>query len=83
MIWKQFLPKTATFVLKTLVVLYRLLLAPFMGGQCRFSPSCSAYALEALDVHPPARAAWLSLKRLAKCHPWHAGGHDPVKGLLS
>jgi len=61
---------------------YRLLLSPLMPGRCRFTPSCSAYALEALDQHGPAKGLWLTVRRLARCHPisWLGGssGFDPV-----
>lgn len=57
---------------------YRLLLSPFFGTQCRFYPTCSAYAREAVEVHGPLVGAWLALKRIVKCGPWHAGGVDPV-----
>jgi len=61
---------------------YRLLLSPLMPGRCRFTPSCSAYALEALDRHGPAKGLWLTLRRLGRCHPisWLGGssGFDPV-----
>ena len=61
-----------------LIAGYRLLLSPFLGASCRFYPSCSAYALEAIDTHGALRGTWLSLRRLSKCHPWHPGGVDPV-----
>ncbi|GAA5178297.1 MULTISPECIES: membrane protein insertion efficiency factor YidD [Halomonadaceae] len=63
-----------------LVVLrgYQYLISPLLGPRCRFWPSCSNYAIEALRLHGPARGGWLALKRIAKCHPWHAGGIDPV-----
>ncbi len=57
---------------------YRYALSPLLGVRCRFHPSCSAYALEAFERHGTARGAWLALRRLARCHPWHPGGHDPV-----
>ena len=57
---------------------YRLLLSPWIGNSCRFEPSCSAYALGALEAHGAAAGSYLTLARLARCHPWCAGGHDPV-----
>jgi hypothetical protein len=59
---------------------YRLLLKPWLGSACRFEPTCSAYALEALQHHGAARGALLSGWRLARCHPWCDGGLDPVPG---
>lgn len=57
---------------------YQLLLAPFAGGACRFTPSCSAYALEALTTHGVWRGGRLALARVAKCHPFGSSGIDPV-----
>jgi putative membrane protein insertion efficiency factor len=57
---------------------YRLLLSPWLGSACRFEPTCSAYALRALEIHGAAAGSYLTLRRLARCHPWCAGGHDPV-----
>ena len=57
---------------------YRLILSPWLGSQCRFEPSCSAYALGALERHGALWGSYLTLRRLGRCHPWCAGGHDPV-----
>jgi uncharacterized protein len=57
---------------------YRLLLSPWLGSSCRFTPSCSAYALQALEQHGAAGGTYLTLARLVRCHPWCEGGHDPV-----
>lgn len=65
-------------LIRWLIVAYRWLLSPVLGQHCRFHPSCSTYALEAFERYPLARAARLTLARLAKCHPWHPGGYDPL-----
>jgi hypothetical protein len=61
-----------------LVRAYRLVLSPWLGSACRFEPSCSLYALQALERHGAARGGWLTARRLVRCHPWCDGGHDPV-----
>jgi len=57
---------------------YQLLLSPLLPPSCRFTPSCSAYAHEALMRHGAVRGSWLAARRLARCHPWNPGGYDPV-----
>lgn len=57
---------------------YRYLVSPWLGNHCRFYPSCSQYAMDAVHTHGALRGGWLSLRRLSRCHPWHAGGIDPV-----
>lgn len=60
------------------ITLYRWTLSPLLGPCCRFYPSCSQYAAEAILQHGPLRGLWLALRRLLRCHPWHPGGLDPV-----
>jgi putative membrane protein insertion efficiency factor len=60
------------------VKLYRVVLSPYVGQQCRFTPSCSCYAIEALHKYGVVRGGYMSLLRLLRCHPWCAGGFDPV-----
>lgn len=60
------------------VIGYRRFISPLLGPRCRFAPSCSEYALEALRQHGAARGLWLAVRRLARCHPFHPGGYDPV-----
>lgn len=62
------------------VRLYRLLLSPWLGNSCRYQPTCSVYALEALERHGAVKGGWLAAKRLASCHPWGGHGYDPVPG---
>jgi putative membrane protein insertion efficiency factor len=57
---------------------YRRFLGPLLGGQCRFSPTCSRYGLDALERHGAIRGSWLTACRIARCHPWGGSGHDPV-----
>jgi putative membrane protein insertion efficiency factor len=65
-------------VLLGVVEAYRLLLSPVLGGHCRYVPSCSRFAEEALERHGARRGAWLAVKRVLRCHPFRAGGYDPV-----
>jgi putative membrane protein insertion efficiency factor len=68
--------------MKTLLLLllraYQLGISPFLGQNCRFYPSCSEYATQAIRSHGPAKGSLLTARRLCKCHPWHPGGFDPV-----
>jgi putative membrane protein insertion efficiency factor len=65
-------------LIRALIRGYQLLLSPWLRPSCRYYPSCSQYAIEALDSHGVVRGGILALRRLARCHPWHAGGYDPV-----
>ena len=70
-----------SFVVRLLLLplrFYQRWISPALGPRCRFAPSCSHYAAEALQVHGPLRGSWLATRRLLRCHPWNPGGHDPV-----
>ncbi len=61
-----------------LIRCYQYVLSPWLGNQCRYTPTCSEYAREAVERHGVLKGTWLALRRVARCHPWHPGGHDPV-----
>ena len=65
-------------LLQLLIRTYQLLLSPFLGGHCRFTPTCSAYASEAIERYGAWRGGWMAIRRIARCHPFCDGGHDPV-----
>jgi len=61
-----------------LISCYKVCLSPFLGNSCRFYPSCSTYAQDAIAAHGVIKGSYIALRRLARCHPWHEGGVDPV-----
>jgi len=61
-----------------LIRTYRYIISPMLGNRCRFYPSCSSYAIEAIQMHGNTCGCYLTLKRILRCHPWNAGGYDPV-----
>jgi putative membrane protein insertion efficiency factor len=83
----RLLPVALNVLLMAVVRAYRFFLSPWLGSACRFTPTCSAYALAALQTHGPVAGSYLAAHRLLRCHPGCAGGHDPVpmhlSGLLS
>lgn len=65
-------------LLISLIRAYRTILSPLFGPTCRFQPTCSRYAIEAIERFGPGHGSWLALKRILRCHPLHPGGYDPV-----
>jgi len=72
------LKKILTYPFILLIRFYQVAISPYTPSSCRFSPTCSHYAIEAFQVHGPIRGLWLTVKRIGKCHPWGSSGYDPV-----
>ena len=70
----------AAFILSLPIRAYRVIFSPWVGFNCRYQPTCSAYALEALQKHGAIKGGWLAAKRIARCNPWGSCGYDPVPG---
>jgi putative membrane protein insertion efficiency factor len=70
-------------VLLALIRGYQYLFRPFLGSNCRFAPTCSDYAHEAVSTHGAVKGSWLALRRVLRCHPYHPGGYDPVPKAAS
>ena len=66
------------FLLLALVKFYRRFISPLLPPSCRYVPTCSEYALIAIEKYGAAKGGWLAVKRICRCHPWHEGGYDPV-----
>jgi len=66
------------WILIHFVLLYRATLGPLMGGHCRFQPTCSQYAIDAITKYGPLRGTWKAIKRISRCHPWGGRGYDPA-----
>jgi hypothetical protein len=74
----KWLLKILSFPFIVLIKIYQKIVSPILGPQCRFTPTCSSYALEALKKYGMFKGIWLSIKRISKCHPWGGKGYDPV-----
>lgn len=67
-----------SYPLLFIIFIYRVTLSPYFGNQCRYEPTCSRYAEEAIKKHGALRGSFMAIKRILRCHPWHEGGYDPV-----
>lgn len=65
-------------ILTSLIRAYQVLISPYLAPSCRYTPTCSCYAKESIEVHGALRGSWLAIKRVVRCHPFHEGGYDPV-----
>lgn len=72
------LKKITTYPFILIIRFYQAAISPYTPAACRFTPTCSSYSLEALQVHGLLKGSWLALKRISKCHPWGDSGYDPV-----
>ena len=75
---KMFVNLIKTFMI-SLIRFYQLCISPLLGNNCRYYPTCSQYAIEAIEKKGIIRGSWMAVKRICRCHPWHTGGYDPVK----
>jgi putative membrane protein insertion efficiency factor len=70
--------KFINFLIIIPIKLYQILISPILGPNCRYNPTCSNYAIQAINKHGPFKGTWLAIKRISRCHPWGGSGHDPV-----
>jgi len=70
--------KIISSILLGFVRLYQMVISPWLPNACRYTPTCSQYALEAIQKHGPLKGTWLAMKRISSCHPWGGSGYDPV-----
>lgn len=67
-------------VLIFLINVYRVGISPYLGPSCRYHPTCSKYAIDAIQIHGSLKGTWMAIRRILSCHPWSEGGYDPVPG---
>lgn len=76
---KNGIVKFLKILMISLIRFYQLCISPLLGNNCRYYPTCSQYAIEAIEKKGIIKGSWLAVKRICRCHPWHDGGYDPVK----
>ena len=74
----RYIGKLVSFIMIKLIRFYQVFISPLTPGVCRYTPTCSAYFIEALQKYGPIKGSYLGIKRILRCHPWHPGGYDPV-----
>ena len=74
----KYLSRILSYFLKAMITVYKYVISPLLGPKCRYLPTCSSYAMEAIEIHGPIKGGWLGLKRILRCHPWGGSGYDPV-----
>ncbi|WP_257668626.1 membrane protein insertion efficiency factor YidD [Parapedobacter tibetensis] len=77
-LWEKVIKAGVAGMFLIFIRAYQLLLSPMLGASCRYTPTCSQYAVEAIRKHGPFKGGWLALRRISRCHPWGGHGHDPV-----
>lgn len=78
-VWNKGIKKGIASFFILLIRLYQILISPLLGANCRFTPTCSQYGLQAIRKYGPFTGGWMALKRISRCHPWGGHGYDPVK----
>ena len=78
LIWKKGIRPLFSFIFLSIIRFYQVFISPFLGANCRYTPTCSQYGKEAILKYGPFKGGWMALKRIARCNPWGGHGHDPV-----
>ncbi|MDR3010680.1 MAG: membrane protein insertion efficiency factor YidD [Sphingobacterium sp.] len=78
LIWKKGIQPLFSFIFLAIIRFYQVFISPFLGANCRYTPTCSQYGKEAILKYGPFKGGWMALKRIARCNPWGGHGHDPV-----
>lgn len=78
LIWKKGIKPFFSFIFLAIIRFYQLFISPFLGANCRYTPTCSQYGKEAILKYGPFKGGWMALKRIARCNPWGGHGHEPV-----